>query len=132
MNVQEIKDLISSLRQANPSLVNLGTVCDELDAFVTEAEYALDLTVKIDDLTVKIDGLTSQIRSLQTADKDLTSQIRTLQTVDKDLNSRMGNVESVLQYQKDQLFLTDEEYRGLLKQIQTVLVGLEDYLRRHT
>ena len=111
MNVQEIKDLISSLRQTNPSLVNLGTVCDKLDAFVTEAEHALDLTVKID---------------------GLTSQIRTLQTVDKDLNSRMGNVESVLQYQKDQLFLTDQEYRGLLKQIQTVLVGLEDYLRRHT
>ena len=117
MNVQEIKDLISSLRQTNPSLVNLETVCDKLDAFVTEVESALDLTVKIDGLTMKIDGL--------------TSQIRTLQTVDKDLNSRMGNVESVLQYQKDQLFLTDQEYRGLLKQIQTVLVGLEDYLRRH-
>ena len=111
MNVQEIKDLISSLRQANPSLVNLETVCDKLDAFVTEAESALDLTVKID-------GLTSQIRSLQTADKDL--------------NSRMGNVEAVLQHQQDQLIHTDNQYRSFLDQVRTVLLKLEDYLRRHT
>ena len=111
MNVQEIKDLIASLRQANPSLVDIQSVCDKLQSFVDETEKTVDLACKVD---------------------GLTTQIKTLQTFCRDLNGRMGNVEGVLSTQKDQLFLTDQEYRGLLKQIQTVLVGLEDYLRRHT
>ena len=111
MNVQEIKDLIASLRQASPSLVDMQSVCDSLQSFVDETERIVTLTSAIDGLVM---------------------QIKTLQTFCRDLNHRMGSVETVLQYQKDQLFLTDQEYRGLLKQIQTVLIGLEDYLRRHT
>lgn len=110
MNVEEIKNLITSLRQSDPSLVNLQSVCDKLNVFVEKAENEINLSSRIDALNL---------------------QIQQFHTINRDLNNRMGNVEAVLSNQRDQLFLTDQEYRGLLKQVQTVLVSLEDYLRRH-
>lgn len=110
MNVEEIKNLLASLRQSDPSLINLQSVCDKLDVFVEEVERDINLSSRID---------------------ALSSQFQQFHTVNRDLNNRMGNVEAVLSNQRDQLFLTDQEYRGLLNQVQTVLVSLEDYLRRH-
>ena len=110
VNIDEIKALIVSLRDTNPSLVNIQTVCDKLESFVADVELTLDLSTKIDGLTDKI---------------------TLLQTVDGNLKDRVAKLENELSSKKDQLFLTDEQYRMMIKQISSVLSGLEDYLRRH-
>jgi len=111
MNVDEAKNLIASLRQSDPSLINLQGVCDKLESFLEAVTVALDLSAKID---------------------GLTSQIQQFKAVNRDLNERMGNVETVLKTQQDQLFISDQEHKAMIRRVSTVLNALEDYLRRHS
>jgi len=111
MDLEEVKQLISSLRESNPSLVNLSVVCDKLASFVADAEISLDLSIKID---------------------SLTDQISQFKTVNSNLNQRMGTVEIVLKTQQDQLFLSDEEHKQMVTRVHAVLGQLEEYLTRHT
>ena len=49
-----------------------------------------------------------------------------------DLGKRVTSVEDSLKRQTDQLFLSDEEHKMMIKHIHAVLDSLEEYLRRHT
>lgn len=103
--------LIASLRESNPSLVNMQSVCDKLEAFIAEAEVTSDVSGKLEKLT-------SEVKLMR------ENQIST--------SKELGAVESTLKQQMDQLFLSDEEHKQMVKHVHTVLDQLEEYLRRHT
>ena len=88
---------------------------DALSPLVNLLEAEIDVKTSISLLQEQVGGLE-----------------KTIQQSQHDLNKRITSIEDSLRKQTDQLFLSDEEHKQMVKHVHTVLGQLEEYLRRHT
>ena len=70
--------------------------------------------------------------SLNLIHEGLGSLEKTVLQTQHDLDKRVCSLEDSLRRQTDQLFLSDEEHKMMVKHVHAVLGQLEEYLRRHT
>jgi tRNA(Ser,Leu) C12 N-acetylase TAN1 len=107
--IENAREIIGKIRAGNlDELAALPTVLNAL-------EIEIDVQASLDEIQDRIGALKN-----------------TIDKVDLDLRQRVTAVEDSLRKQTDQLFLSDEEHKQMVKHVHTVLDQLEDYLRRHT
>jgi hypothetical protein len=108
--IEEMRTLISNLKNADASIVDLPRVCEQLEQDLDILQNEVDIKTIYMNLQNSLDGL---------------------RLIVADNNRRTAEVESTLKKQQDQLFLNEENHAQLLKRLGTTLDGIDDYLRRH-
>jgi len=107
--INNILEVIAKIREGN--LDQLATLPPLLNALEAEIDVKTSLNL-----------IHEQLGSLE----------KTVEQSKSDLQRRVTSVEDSLKRQTDQLFLSDEEHKMMVKHVHAVLDSLEEYLRRHT
>ena len=107
--IKDALEVIAKIREGN--LDQLSALPPLLNALESEI-----------DIKTSISQLQEQFGSLE----------KTVLQSQRDLQRKVASLEDSLKRQADQLFLSDEEHKQMVKHVHVVLDSLEEYLRRHT
>jgi septation ring formation regulator EzrA len=109
INVDALKAKIEHLKQVDPSLVNLPSVCDEILKFIGDIEQSQTLIEKLD-------GFAFDMAQLNKATSENLVAIK--------------NVQDSLMKRIQNFGLMEEKYERLINRVDSVLGELETVLRR--
>jgi predicted nucleic acid-binding Zn-ribbon protein len=110
MKLEEIRQVVSSLRESSPQAY-VQSICDKLDSFINQVEAEHDMSQRLHILANQIDKLNG--------------------TVDH-VTNRISKVETALDEQQTQLFLSQQNHEQMVKAVHHTLQGIDQYLRKHT